>query len=77
MEKIKLFLIELWVRLKSRTPKFWKQIQLLSASVGALAYAIIQVDLDINTNITSTLNYVVFACIIIAGTAQFTKEDKK
>ena len=74
MEKINF--TTLWVRFISRTPAFWKKVQLMAGTVGALAFTILKVQLDIDPRITSALNYIVFACILIVGQAQFTKEDK-
>lgn len=75
MEKINIK--TLWARFIAQTPVFWKKVQKRAAALGTLAFAIVQVGLDINPTITSALNYIVLACIIIVGTAQFTVEDKK
>jgi hypothetical protein len=66
--------------LKSKTPKFWKQVQKLAISIGVSAVAVLMADkyfsLELPVTILSVVKYSVAICAAIAGTAQFTKEDQ-
>lgn len=80
MKKLIQWIQTAYSRLKSKTPKFWKQVQKLAISLGVSAVAVLlannQFSLDLSVTILSVVKYSVAICAAIAGTAQFTKEDQ-
>ena len=73
---------EIKERLKSDTPKFWKQVRSFAVTIGTSAVSIIGVDklFDLQTYgvpqlIFTIAGYVIVACATLGLAAQITKKD--
>ena len=73
---------EIKERLKSDTPKFWKQVRSFAITLGTSAVSIIGVDklFDLQTYgvpqlIFTIAGYVIVACATLGLAAQITKKD--
>ena len=73
---------EIKERLKSDTPKFWKQVRSFAVTMGTSAVSIIGVDklFDLQTYgvpqlVFTIAGYVIVACATLGLAAQITKKD--
>ena len=71
----------LWIRFWAATPPFWIKVQKNATAIGTVLVAIwvahTQLGLELPADIQSIIKYGIVSCIVITGTAQFTKIDVK
>jgi hypothetical protein len=69
---------ELFERIKSESPAFFKKLKAIALSLGGSALAVLAVnattDLHLPEVTLTGIGYVVAVCAAIAGTAQLTKQ---
>ena len=75
---------EIKERLKSDTPKFWKQVRSFAVTIGTSAVSIIGADklfdlqdYGVPQLIFTIAGYVIVACATLGLAAQITKKDSK
>lgn len=77
--KMKISNNEIVIRVKSKTPKFWKGVQKLFMGVGGVALTLWiankELELGVGEPLISIMRHVIISSILITGTAQLTKED--
>ncbi len=69
----------LYNRFKAEVPKFWKRVQKVLITVGCMATALWQVnlnmDLNLDANVITVCKYVIAICAVCVLQAQFTIKD--
>ena len=78
MEKINF--TTLFMRALAPTPKFWQRVRSVAVAIGGSAVAVLTanstLDLALPVAVITVVKYTIAMCVAVAGTAQFTKEDK-
>lgn len=63
-------------RFKAPTPEFWKKVRNITGVVAGIAGALLVAPVALPVATVTALTYIAVIGGTIAGTAQFTKEDK-
>jgi len=78
MEKINF--TTLTQRIFAPTPVFWQKVRSIAVTIGGSAVAVLTanstLDLALPVVVITVVKYSIAMCVAVAGTAQFTKEDK-
>jgi hypothetical protein len=64
-------------RIKAPTPKFWKKVQKIGLTIGAIGTALIAAPITLPALVVSAAGYMVVAGTVTAGLSQLTVKDNE